>query len=101
MICAVREGAICAVPRGIICAVLKKRWGGRIRDLPKTTLILPIVLPASMMPVIHDNSYRIVQGPGFVAISYEMIHETRVIPLDGRPHLPAHIRSYMGDPRGK
>jgi hypothetical protein len=54
-----------------------------------------------MMPVIHDNSYRIVQGPGFVAISYEMIHETRVIPLEGRPHLPAHIRSYMGDPRGK
>jgi len=58
-------------------------------------------LPGSMMPVIHDNSYRIVQGPGFVAISYEMIHETRVIPLDGRPHLPAHVRSYMGDPRGK
>jgi len=58
-------------------------------------------LPGSMMPVIHDNSYRIVQGPGFVAISYEMIHETRIIPLDGRPHLPAHVRSYMGDPRGK
>ena len=38
----------------------------------------------SMMPAIYGNSYQIVQGPGFVAIRYEMIHETRVIPLDGR-----------------
>src|SRR6185503_607563 len=43
-------------------------------------------LPGSMMPAIYGNSYRIVQGPGWVAISYEMVNETRVIPLDGRPH---------------
>jgi hypothetical protein len=43
------------------------------------------------MSVIHDNSCRIEQGPGFVAISYEMIRETRVIPLDGRPHRRGHI----------
>ena len=44
-------------------------------------------LPGSMMPAIYGNSYRIVQSPGQVAIQYEMIHETRVIPLDGRPHV--------------
>ena len=53
-----------------------------------------------MMPAIYGNSYRIVQGPGFVAISYEMIHETRVIPLDGRPHVSPSIRLDMGDARG-
>lgn len=57
-------------------------------------------LPGSMMPAIYGNSYDITQGPGWVAIRYEMVHETRVIPLDGRPHLPASIKSYMGDPVG-
>jgi hypothetical protein len=57
-------------------------------------------LPGSMMPAIYGNSYQIVQGPGYVAILYEMIHETRVIPLDGRSHVGAAIRSYMGDARG-
>ena len=36
-----------------------------------------------MMPAIYGNSYRIVQAPGIVAIQYEMVHETRIIPLDG------------------
>src|SRR5215216_999616 len=57
-------------------------------------------LPGSMMPAIYGNSYDIVQGPGVVAIRYEMVHETRVIPLDGRPHAPASMRSYLGDPVG-
>ena len=57
-------------------------------------------LPGSMMPAIYGSSYEIVQGPGYVGIIYEMIHETRVIPLDGRPHIGKEIRSYMGDARG-
>jgi hypothetical protein len=58
-------------------------------------------IPGSMMPAIYGNSYDITQGPGFVAIRYEMVHETRVIPLDGRPHAPANMKSYVGDPRGR
>ena len=58
-------------------------------------------LPGSMMPAIYGNSYQIVQAPGYVAITYEMIHETRIIPLDARPHAGANIRSYMGDARGR
>jgi len=57
-------------------------------------------LPGSMMPAIYGDSYEIVQGPGWVGIRYEMIHEIRVIPLDGRPHASSNIRSYMGDARG-
>jgi hypothetical protein len=58
-------------------------------------------LPGSMMPAIYGNSYQIHQGPGWVAIRYEMIHETRVIPLDGRAHVNSKIPSYMGDARGR
>jgi hypothetical protein len=57
-------------------------------------------LPGSMMPAIYGNSYRIVQAPGVVAIQYEMVHETRIIPLDGRPHVGKDIRGHMGDARG-
>jgi hypothetical protein len=58
-------------------------------------------LPGSMMPAIYGSSYDISQGPGFVAIRYEMIHEARVIPLDGRPRVSPAISSYMGDARGR
>jgi len=57
-------------------------------------------LPGSMLPGQYGNSYQIVQGPGFVAIRYEMVHETRVIPLDNRERVAAPIRSDMGVPRG-
>ena len=57
-------------------------------------------LPGSMMPAIYGNAYEIHQGPGYVAIRYEMVNETRIIPLDGRPHPDARIRFYMGDARG-
>jgi hypothetical protein len=58
-------------------------------------------LPGSMMPANYGNSYRIVQSPGYVAITYEMVHETRLIPLDARPALAGTIRQYMGEPRGR
>src|SRR3954471_12574854 len=57
-------------------------------------------LPGSMMSSIYGNSYSILQGPRYVAIQYEMIHETRVIPLDGKPHPGKNIRFDMGDARG-
>jgi len=53
-----------------------------------------------MLPVIYGNSFQIVQAPGFVAIRYEMIHETRVVAMDGRPHVAPRLRTYMGDARG-
>ncbi len=57
-------------------------------------------VPGSMIPVMYGNNYQIVQAPGLVAITYEIVHETRIVPLDGRPHVGQGIRLYMGDPRG-
>jgi hypothetical protein len=54
----------------------------------------------SMMPVVYNNGNEIIQSPGFVAFRNEMIHEVRIIPLDGRQPLPAGMKSYMGSSRG-
>ena len=54
----------------------------------------------SILPVIYGNGQQIVQAPGYVTILQEMVHEARVIPMDGRPHESSNIRSYMGDARG-
>jgi hypothetical protein len=54
----------------------------------------------SLLPTIYNNGNEIVQSPGHVVIRNEMIHEARVVPLDGRPHLPSDVTSYMGDSRG-
>jgi hypothetical protein len=53
-----------------------------------------------MIPETYGNAYEIHQSPGYVAIRYEQIHETRLIPLDTRPHPGQAIRTYMGDARG-
>jgi hypothetical protein len=57
-------------------------------------------LPGAMLPHILGNSYQIVQAPGVVAIRYELVHDTRVIPLDRRPHVGRGIELEMGDARG-
>jgi hypothetical protein len=51
-------------------------------------------------PGSYGNIVQIHQSPGYVVIVHEMIHETRVIPVDGRPHLGQRLRQYLGDPRG-
>jgi hypothetical protein len=54
----------------------------------------------STLPVIYGNGLRIAQAPGKVVISYEMIHDTRIIPLDDRPFIDEDIRQWMGNARG-
>ena len=58
-------------------------------------------LVGSMVAVGYNAGNEIVQGPGWVAIRNEMIHETRLIPLDGRRHVSSAIRSYMGHSIGR
>ena len=49
----------------------------------------------------YMSVYRIVQTPDYVAIQMEKIHDTRIIPLDGRPHISSTMRQYLGDSRGR
>jgi hypothetical protein len=54
-----------------------------------------------VLPVPYGNGNRIVQAPGMVVLSYEMVHDTRVIYTDGRPHVGTGVRQYLGDSRGR
>lgn len=56
---------------------------------------------APKLPGGYNNNFHIVQTPTYVAITQEMIHETRIIPLDNRPRLPGHIGLWLGDSRGR
>ena len=53
-----------------------------------------------MLPRVYNNGLQIVQGPGYVAIQKEMVHETRVIPTTEKPHLGSSLTQWLGDPRG-
>jgi len=93
-----RRGAIAAMrtPEGI-------NFAGP-EDLDKYDRCITRGFPHVIFPTIYDNTSQIVQGPGYVSIRYEMIHDVRVIPLDDvsrRPHLSPKIRSYFGDSRGR
>jgi hypothetical protein len=57
-------------------------------------------VPGGVFPAGYNNAYQIVQTPGFVVIAAEMIHEARIIPVDGRGHTPDSVRSINGDSVG-
>ena len=56
---------------------------------------------APMLPEPYNNNYYIVQTPDYVTIMAELNHEVRIIPIDGRPHLPSGVTQWVGDSRGK
>jgi hypothetical protein len=58
-------------------------------------------LPASMFPFMYNSGIEILQAPGYVVIRLELIHESRIVPVDGRPGLDPEIRHWMGESRGR
>ena len=58
-------------------------------------------MPGTMMPGFYNHNYQIFQAPGYVVILVEMIHDARIIPLDGRSHVDEGIRQWLGDSRGR
>ena len=58
-------------------------------------------MPVAMIPNGYNANYQILQTPSHVAILIEMIHESRIIPLDGRSHVAAGVRQWLGDSRGR
>ena len=57
-------------------------------------------LPSSMLPYNYNNGIQILQSPGYVVLNLEMVHEARIVPVDGRPPLPGAIQQWMGESRG-
>lgn len=58
-------------------------------------------VPGWIIPAGYNNAYQIIQTPQHVVVHAEMIHDARVIPLDGSPHPPASVRLLEGDSRGR
>jgi hypothetical protein len=75
-------------------------WFDNVSDFDTWDRCITRGLLPSMLPAQYSNGIQIHQSPGYVVIRNEMIHENRIIPLDGRPHVGGKIRSYMGDSKG-
>lgn len=69
-------------------------------DISVVTRCITRGLPNAMIPGAYNNNLQIVQSPGFVALFSEMMHETRIISLDGRSHIDPGMHQWMGDSRG-
>jgi hypothetical protein len=84
-------------------AKLPGAWGGKADSPADLNIYYRCItrgLLGSMIPVVYNNGNQILQAPGYVVFRNEMIHESRVIPLDGRPHVSPDVKLYMGDSRG-
>ena len=86
-------------------AEARKRAGGPLdaaqnQPLSVRCIIMDRIGPP-MLAGAYNNNYQIVQVPGYVMILVEMIHDVRIIPLDGRPQLPSTVRQWTGSYRGR
>ena len=76
--------------------------GGRADSYADRTLLERCITRGSAgtpLPTLYNNNIRISQAPGIVAIVHEMVHDTRIVPLDDSPF--SNVRSYMGESRGR
>ena len=87
-----------------LAAGMKSSWGGTVfdsmADFNSLDRCITRGLPASMLPFPYNNGVRIFQAPGYVVIQLEIVHETRIIPLDDRPPLPGRMTGWLGASRG-
>ena len=85
-------------------ATMTSSWSNipfdRVEDFNALDRCITRGLPASMFPFMYNSGIEIMQAPGYVVMRLELIHETRIIPLDGRPPLSSGIRHWMGESRG-
>jgi hypothetical protein len=87
-----------------LAAAMSSSWTGKQFDKPTDfdtwDRCITRGLPPSMFPFNYNNGIEIQQAPGYVVVRLEMIHEARVIPVDGRPPLDPAIKQWMGASRG-
>jgi hypothetical protein len=87
-----------------LAAGMKSSWSEKVfdsmADFNSLDRCITRGLPASMLPFPYNNGLRIFQAPGYVVMQLEIVHETRIIPLDGRPAQPGQIDNWLGSSRG-
>ena len=93
-----------AVKRAAALAAARKLRGAPFdtvqnMDFDDRCIIMAGTAPPMLSPGYMSN-YQIVQAPGYVMILVERVHDVRIIPLDGRPHLPSNVRQWVGSSRG-
>lgn len=85
-------------------AAMRSSWNGQVfeglRDFNSLDRCITRGMPATMLPFPYNNGVRVFQAPGYVVINHEMIHEQRIIPLDGRPQIDSAMKTWLGSPRG-
>ena len=86
-------------------AEARKRMGGQFDQVQNEPLSVRCIhmdrVGPPMLPGAYNNTYQIVQTPGYVMVLVEMLHDVRLIPLDGRPQLPSNVRQWTGSYRGR
>jgi hypothetical protein len=73
----------------------------RVSDFNALDRCITRGMPASMFPFMYNSGIEIMQAPGYVVIRLELVHETRVVPVDGRPPLAPEIVQWLGESRGR
>ena len=81
-------------------AVVRRQPPSSYEDVSIFERCISRSMPAAMMPGFYNHNYQILQTPEYVVLLVEMIHDIRVIPLDGRPHLQSNLQQWLGDSRG-
>jgi hypothetical protein len=79
--------------------LLRNPGAARDMGLQDRCLVFPTAVPP-MLPYRYNSNYQIVQTEDHLVVLAEMIHDTRIIPLDGRAHLPSSVRLWLGDSVG-
>jgi len=79
--------------------LLRNPGGAQDLGLQDRCLVFPTTVPP-MIPYRYNSNYQIVQTQDELVVHAEMIHDTRIIPLDGRPHLPSNVMFWLGDSVG-
>jgi hypothetical protein len=95
-----RQAELAEARRGVEADV--PRPGAWLEDVsPSVRCIVGFNSGPPMYPAAYNNNMQLIQSPGFVAIHNEMGPSVRIVPLDRRPHLPSHLRQWLGDSRGR
>ena len=98
-----RQAELAMVRRGL--GAHEVTWGGWIDDIGPGHLAVRCIVGFNsgppMLPSAYNNNVQLFQTEDYVALLNEMVHSTRIVPLDGRAHLAAGVRQQLGDPRGR